>query len=135
MSPVQIAEFEAGLREALAGSLLSETGELEPYILRSSVQHLLGGGKLFRPMLALATRFEKGRISARDAQRIIGAGLRGAGYDVSDADVARMRSETGAAGFIDIVARLLTATFGGGGSGPTSASAPEGARGPFPGTT
>lgn len=86
-------------------------------------------------MLALATRFEKGRISARDAQRIIGAGLRGAGYDVSDADVARMRSETGAAGFIDIVARLLTATFGGGGSGPTSASAPEGARGPFPGTT
>ncbi|MCC7478488.1 polyprenyl synthetase family protein [bacterium] len=54
---MQIAEFEAGLREALAGSLLSETAELEPDILRSSVQHLLGGGKLFRPMLALATRY------------------------------------------------------------------------------
>ncbi len=85
-------------------------------------------------MLALATRFEKGRISARDAQRVIGAGLRGAGHDIADADVARMRSDTGAAGFIDIVARLLTATFGGG-SSASSSSAPEGARGPFPGAT
>lgn len=84
-------------------------------------------------LLALATRFEKGRISARDAQRIIAAGLRGAGHDIADSDVARMRSDTGAAGFIDIVARLLTATFGGGSSSATSA--PEGARGPFPGTT
>lgn len=83
-------------------------------------------------MLALATRFEKGRISARDAQRVIAAGLRGAGHDVGDADVARMRSDAGAAGFIDIVARLLTATFGGGETSP-SPSAPEGARAPFPG--
>ena len=30
-------------------------------------------------MLALATRFEKGRLSARDAVRLIGAGLRGGG--------------------------------------------------------
>jgi hypothetical protein len=85
-------------------------------------------------MLALATRFGKGRISARDAQRIIGAGLRGAGYDIADEAVARMRSEAGAAGFIDVVARLLTATFGGGSAGEP-ASAPEGASGPFPGTT
>jgi hypothetical protein len=64
-------------------------------------------------MLALATRFEAGRISARDAVRIIGAGLRGAGQDVGDADVARMRADRGAAGFIDVVARLLAATFAG----------------------
>ncbi len=92
-------------------------------------------------MLALATRFERGRLSARDAQRIIGAGLRGAGHDISDDDVARMRADGGAAGFVDVVARLLSATFGGGGAEPpedTGSSAGGnggGANGPFPGTT
>jgi hypothetical protein len=62
-------------------------------------------------MLALAERFQKGRLSARDAQRIIAAGLRGAGHDISDDAVARMQADGGAAGFVDIVARLLTATF------------------------
>lgn len=64
-------------------------------------------------MLALANRFSGGRISARDCVRIIGAGLRGAGHDVSDETVAGMRGEDGAAGFVDIVGRLLSATFGG----------------------
>ena len=63
-------------------------------------------------MLALAERFQSGRLSARDAQRIIGAGLRGAGHDIDDQAVAGMQAEGGAAGFVDIVARLLTATFG-----------------------
>ena len=40
-------------------------------------------------MLALATRFEKGRISARDCVRIIGAGLRGAGHEIANDVVAR----------------------------------------------
>jgi hypothetical protein len=71
-------------------------------------------------MLALAARFEKGRLSARDCLRVIGAGLRGGGHAVSDADVATMQSEGGAAGYVDIVARLLNATFGG-----DAASAPE----------
>ncbi len=62
-------------------------------------------------MLAVAERFEAGRIAARDAIRMIGAGLRGAGYDLDDETVAAMRSEGGAAGFVDIVARLLAATF------------------------
>jgi hypothetical protein len=62
-------------------------------------------------MLAVAERFEAGRIAARDAIRMIGAGLRGAGYDFDDEAVAAMKSEGGAAGFVDIVARLLTATF------------------------
>ena len=64
-------------------------------------------------MVALATRFENGRISARDAQRIIGAGLRGSGCDITDEMVAGMKVEGGAAGYVDVVARLLQATFGG----------------------
>lgn len=63
-------------------------------------------------MLALAGRFATGRLSARDAIRIVGAGLRGGGHDLADSDVARMQAEGGAAGFVDTVARLLTATFG-----------------------
>jgi hypothetical protein len=62
-------------------------------------------------MLAVAERFEAGRIAARDAIRMIGAGLRGEGYDIADEDVAAMHADNGAAGFVDIVARLLAATF------------------------
>jgi uncharacterized phage protein (TIGR02216 family) len=62
-------------------------------------------------MLAVAERFEAGRIAAKDAIRMIGAGLRGAGYELDDEAVAAMKSEGGAAGFVDIVARLLAATF------------------------
>lgn len=62
-------------------------------------------------LVALATRFENGRLTARDAVRIIGAGLRGAGNDVDDDVVARMRAEGGAAGYVAIVAELLAATF------------------------
>jgi hypothetical protein len=64
-------------------------------------------------MLALAERFQSGRLSARDAQRVIGAGLRGAGHEILDDAVGRMQAEGGVAGFVDIVARLLGATFGG----------------------
>lgn len=62
-------------------------------------------------MLAVAERFEAGRIAAKDAIKMIGAGLRGAGYDIDDHAVAAMRVDGGAAGFVDIVARLLAATF------------------------
>lgn len=96
-------------------------------------------------MLALAGRFESGRLSALDCVRIIGAGLRGAGYEVSDEDVARMQTEGGAAGFVAVVARLLSITFGSGGiEGPvggqaaSSSAAPPEVRpdpAPFPGTT
>jgi hypothetical protein len=84
-------------------------------------------------MLALATRFETGRISARDCQRIIGAGLRGAGLEISDQAVAGMRAEGGAAGYVDIVARLLAATFS---AKPDAGEEARGAEtaGPFPGT-
>ena len=63
-------------------------------------------------MLALAERFASGRLSATDAMRIIAAGLRGAGHDVAESDVAVMTCEGGAAGFVAIVAELLTVTFG-----------------------
>ena len=106
-------------------------------------------------MLALAQRFEGGRLSARDCVRIIGAGLRGAGHDIPDAAVSRMQADGGVSGFVDIVARLLTITFGGkdagggslppppcgvgrggGRSGPSDTSNPSEvpAPVPFPGT-
>jgi len=63
-------------------------------------------------LVALASRFSGGRMTATDAIRIIGAGLRGGGHDIDDAAVARMTVDGGAAGYVDIVARLLRATFG-----------------------
>ena len=97
-------------------------------------------------MLAVAERFSRGRLSARDAVRIIGAGLRGAGHQVTDDVVARMRAEGGAAGFVDIVSSLLAATFGAAEEAPMakadptlSSSATPGTQqdptGPFPGET
>jgi Phage tail tube protein, GTA-gp10 len=64
-------------------------------------------------MLALAERFQTGRLSARDATRILGAGLRGAGHVINDDRVAQMKTDNGAAGFVAVVAQLLAATFGG----------------------
>jgi len=64
-------------------------------------------------LMGLARRFGEGRLTAGDAIRVIGAGLRGAGNDIDDASVARMQAEGGAAGFVAIVAELLAATFGG----------------------
>ena len=85
-------------------------------------------------MLALAARFERGRLSSRDCVKIIGAGFRGAGAAVSDDDVACMQADGGVAGFVDCVARLLTATFGGP-SANASSGGGGGASGPFPGPT
>ncbi len=97
-------------------------------------------------MLAVAERFGRGRLSARDAVRIIGAGLRGAGHQVTDDAVARMRAEGGAAGFVDVVSRLLSATFGGADDvamakaepalpTPSGSRGVDGTSGPFPGGT
>ncbi|PTW57654.1 tail tube GTA-gp10-like protein [Breoghania corrubedonensis] len=64
-------------------------------------------------MGALAERFAEGRLCARDAVRIIAAGLRGAGNMVEDEQVAAMTAAGGAPGFAAIVGDLLRATFGG----------------------
>ncbi len=61
---------------------------------------------------ALVARFSSGRLSARDMVRVIGAGLRGAGADLSDDEVMTLETPGGAAGYARIVAALLTASFG-----------------------
>ncbi len=73
----------------------------------AEIEHAYGGEDL----LAIAERFEQGRIRATDAIRVIGAGLRGAGNAVTDEDVAAMQVDGGAAGYLRIVADLLKATF------------------------
>lgn len=60
----------------------------------------------------LVERFSVGRLSARDMMRIIAAGLRGGGHGVSDEELGLMRCDGGAAGYAQIVAALLAATFG-----------------------
>jgi hypothetical protein len=76
-------------------------------------------------MLALAERFGSGRLKAVDAVRLIGAGLRGGGHPLADEKVSTMTADGGAAGFVDIVAQLLAATFG----GPAAAALPANASG------
>jgi hypothetical protein len=73
----------------------------------AEIEHAYGG----QDLIAIAERFETGRIAATDAIRVIGAGLRGAGHAVSDEEVAAMSVEGGAAGYLNIVVRLLKATF------------------------
>jgi len=83
-------------------------------------------------MLALAERFASGRLSARDALRIIAAGLRGAGHDATDAEVAAMSNDDGAAGFVGIVAELLRATFGPASGAATEPGTPLASASPLP---
>lgn len=63
---------------------------------------------------ALGERFATGRLSARDLVLILGAGLRGAGHPLSDAEVAALPVAGGLATLASTVGALLTATFGGG---------------------
>jgi tail tube GTA-gp10-like protein len=86
-------------------------------------------------MLALAARFERGRLSSRDCTKIITAGLRWAGCAISEDDVNAMQADGGAAGYVDIVARLLRATFGGNDAPEVGRleGGGERARDPFPG--
>ena len=65
-------------------------------------------------LVALTGRFAAGRLAARDAIRLIAAGLRGAGETVTEAEVARMTTPGGAAGFARLVGELMAATFGAG---------------------
>lgn len=73
----------------------------------AEIENAYGGEDL----IAIAERFETGRIGASDAIRVIGAGLRGGGNPVSNDEVAAMTVTGGAAGFLEIVVRLLKATF------------------------
>lgn len=59
----------------------------------------------------LAKRLSDGTLSSNDAIAVIGAALRGGGLSLSNSDVSMMRIEGGAAGAVQLVAALLTATF------------------------
>ncbi|MFV0298261.1 MAG: gene transfer agent family protein [Hyphomicrobiaceae bacterium] len=63
-------------------------------------------------LAALVARFSTGKLSATDMIRVIGAGLRGAGEEISNNEVGELDVEGGAAGYARIVADLLTTTFG-----------------------
>lgn len=121
MANLHRGEIEARL-DGKAHRLVLTLGAL------AELEHAFGDGDL----MALATRFETGHLSSRDCLKIIGAGLRGAGEALSDEDVSRMQADGGAAGFVDIVVRLLNATFAAAENGTGGG---EGARGPFPGAT
>lgn len=123
MANAHRGEIEARL-DGRAHTLVLTLGAL------ADLEHAFGDSD----MLALAARFESGRLSARDCVKIIAAGLRGAGATVSDSDVATMQADGGAAGFVDIVARLLNATFAGE-SAPSSKGGGAKALDPFPGAT
>jgi hypothetical protein len=73
----------------------------------AEIENAYGGEDL----LAIAERFEQGRIKASDAIIVIGAGLRGGGASVSNEEAAALTVEGGAAGYLRIVAELLKATF------------------------
>ena len=64
-------------------------------------------------LIALAERFERGSLNSREAIAIIGAGLRGAGQDITDQDVAHMSPDGGIAALIKTAASLLTKAFAG----------------------
>ncbi len=93
----------------------------------AELEEQLGG----QDILALAQRFETGRITAGEAISVIGAGLRGAGNDIPNERVARMRVAGGVAGYLELVINLLQAAFGG---EPQPAGEPGGeSGGPFHG--
>lgn len=71
-----------------------------------------------RDLVGLASRIEAGRLSARDLLAIIGCGLRGAGNLLTDEEVAGLPVQGGLSGYVDIVGRLLGATFGNGQDSP-----------------
>jgi hypothetical protein len=69
-------------------------------------------------LVALAERFGGARLKACDLVRIIAAGLRGGGEQVSDDEVAHMAVSDGAPGYVRIAGALIAATFGGGDAPP-----------------
>ena len=63
-------------------------------------------------LVELASRFEGGKLSARDLIAVIACGLRGAGATYSDDEVARLKVPGGLQTYVRIAADLLAATFG-----------------------
>lgn len=87
----------------------------EPYRLRLTLGALaeLEAAYAAEDLAALVERFSRGRLSAADIVRVLGAGLRGAGHMVSDEQVAQMGAAGGAGSLAQAVAALLSLTFAG----------------------
>lgn len=73
----------------------------------ASLEEALGAENLAE----LASRFSTGALRSNDLIKIITAGMNGGGQSVCESEVAEMKAEAGAAGFVEAAARLLTATF------------------------
>lgn len=63
-------------------------------------------------LAALGARLGQGRLAAIDIVRIVGAGLRGAGTTMSDAEVAGLPVNGDLGVYAGCVVALLTAAFG-----------------------
>src|SRR5947209_3666109 len=63
-------------------------------------------------LVELASRFEGGKLSARDLIAVIACGLRGGGATYSDDEVATFKVTGGLQTYLRIAADLLAATFG-----------------------
>lgn len=63
-------------------------------------------------LVDLTERFARGRMASRDIVRIIGAGLRGAGERISDAEVAALAMDGGVHELVRVAAELIAVTFG-----------------------
>jgi len=88
----------------------------------ADLEQAFGAGDL----VALAERFESGRLSARDLIIIISRGLRGAGHPLDDDEVASLTVPGGLQGYVRVAADLLAATFGAEASKETNAAGPPG---------
>ena len=62
-------------------------------------------------LLELISRFETGHIKTQDLIKVLTAGLKGGGHDVTERDVAAMPIDGGIDEIISTVATLLNATF------------------------
>lgn len=99
----------------------SQRGEIDAKINGSSYTLCLTLGALAElesalevpDIVALAERFSSGRISAGETIAIIGAGLRGGGNVISDAELSAMHIEGGAMGAATLAATLLKTAFDG----------------------
>jgi Phage tail tube protein, GTA-gp10 len=86
----------------------------EPHVLRLTLQSLAELESAFgvSDLAALGERFASGRLASGDVTTILGAGLRGGGTAIADADVARLAFDGGLAAALDAATRLLIVTFG-----------------------
>lgn len=60
---------------------------------------------------ALLARLGQGNLSARHIAAIVAAGLRGAGEEITDAEVAAMSGHGGVGAMMQVATELLAATF------------------------